>query len=263
VGDPRLLDGRLETQPLVKPAVQGGVQIPYFGEIRLDAITFDTVERYIAAKLGEEDALSARSINMTRTLLATILERARKRRLIEQNHARDRDLRVREHAPRRTYLDSAVQIEALLSAAGVLCVAGLRIGELLALRWRDVDLGGGWLTVGEAKTDAGRRRIKVRGALRDELSAVRSRVSGSPDGYVFPTRTGKRLSPENFRARVLAASVKRADERLVKAEEPPRPDGLTPHSLRRTFCSLLYALREDQKLEISSRDQLASALRED
>ncbi|MGA8365155.1 MAG: hypothetical protein WB709_11635 [Solirubrobacteraceae bacterium] len=26
---------------------------------------------------------------------------------------------------------------------------------------------------------------------------------------------------------------------------PPLPDKLTPHSLRRTFCSLLYALGED------------------
>jgi len=54
-----------------------------------------------------------------------------------------------------------------------LTFAGLRIGELLALRWRDVDLAGGWLTVGQAKTDAGRRRVTIRGALRDELLSVR------------------------------------------------------------------------------------------
>ncbi len=36
-----------------------------------------------------------------------------------------------------------------------LTFAGLRIGELCALRWRDVDLAGGWLHVGETKTDAG------------------------------------------------------------------------------------------------------------
>ena len=51
-----------------------------------------------------------------------------------------------------------------------LMFAGLRIGELCALRWRDVDLAAGWLYVGEAKTDAGRRRVKLRGALRDGLS---------------------------------------------------------------------------------------------
>ena len=32
---------------------------------------------------------------------------------------------------------------------------------------------------------------------------------------------------------------------LKRADLPPLPDKLTPHSLRRTFCSLLYALGED------------------
>lgn len=39
--------------------------------------------------------------------------------------------------------------------------------------------------------------------------------------------------------------MKRADENLVAQELPPLPAKLTPHSLRRTFASLLYALGED------------------
>jgi integrase len=42
-----------------------------------------------------------------------------------------------------------------------LTFAGLRIGELLRLRWRDVNLAGGWLTVRDSKTDAGRRKVKI------------------------------------------------------------------------------------------------------
>src|SRR2546421_13023289 len=49
--------------------------------------------------------------------------------------------------------------------------------------------------------------------------------------------------PDNFRNRVLAAAVKRANENLDKRELAPLRK-LTPHSLRRTFCSLLYALGE-------------------
>jgi len=108
-----------------------------------------------------------------------------------------------------------------------------------------VDLAGGWLAVGDAKTDTGRRRVKIRGALRDELSAVRAWLSGPADGYVFPTRTGAPPLPENFRNRVLATAVKRANKTLTAAEQQPLPEGLTPHSLRRTFCSLPYALNED------------------
>ena len=42
-------------------------------------------------------------------------------------------------------------------------LAGLRIGEALALRWCDVDLAAGRLGVGESKTDAGRRDWICRG----------------------------------------------------------------------------------------------------
>ena len=238
--------------------------IPWFGELALDAITFDTVERYIAAKLADDDPLSARSINMQVTLLAAILERAVERELIVRNPAKGKGRRVRERAPARSYLDAAGQIVALLDAASeldgkapegrrhverramiaTLTFAGLRISELCALRWRDVDLAGGWLSTG-SKTDAGCRRVKIRGALRDELLSLRGRHQDTPQSaYVFATLSGGRLSPDNFRSRVLRAAVKLAGERLEGDGLPPLPDKLTPHSLRRTFCSLLYALGE-------------------
>lgn len=264
---------------------------PYFNELRLDAITFAAIERYIAGKragavydkgkeIGNGEPLSPRSINMTLTLLGAILERAVKRKLIDHNPARDRDLRVRERAPARSYLDGAGQITALLDAAGeldrsapkdrrhierramiaVLVFAGLRIGELCSLRWRDVDLAGGWLAVGQAKTDAGLRKVRIRGALRDELLVLRGRHQAAAQAsYVFATRSGARMSPDNFRSRVLGrpASVKdgkekpgtgalgQANARLEAEGLPPLPRSITPHSLRRTFCSLLYALGED------------------
>jgi integrase len=263
---------------------------PFFNELRLDEITFATIERYKAGKLagviyhhgqevGKGDPISARSINMTLTLLGAILERAVKRKLIDHNPARDRDLRVKEDKPARSYLDSAAQITALLHAAGeldrtapkdrrhverramiaTLVFAGLRIGELCALRWRDVNLAGGWLRVGESKTDAGVRRVKIRGALRDELLALRGRHQDAPQAaYVFATREGGPVSPDNFRNRVLGrpattvegtkksgtGAIGRANKRLEAEGLPPLPERLTPHSLRRTFCSLLYALGE-------------------
>lgn len=184
--------------------------------------------------------------------------------MIASNPARGRKRKAREREPHRSSLESAWQIGALLDAAGeldakaardrrhverramlaTLTFAGLRISELLALRWRDVDLAAGWLTVGDSKTDAGRRRVKIRGALRDELLAVRSRRTIDQDAYMFPTRTGHRLGADNFRNRVLKPAVARANANLAADGSPPLPEKLTPHSLRRTFCSLLYALGE-------------------
>ncbi len=123
--------------------------IPWFGKMPLDAITFEEVERYIAAELAEGERireaaangkpiiegiidkhgcerkrkarpLSPRSINMTVTLLGAILERAVKRKLIDHNPAKDKDLRVKGREPARSYLDTAAQIQALLDAAGEL-----------------------------------------------------------------------------------------------------------------------------------------------
>lgn len=44
---------------------------------------------------------------------------------------------------------------------------------------------------------------------------------------------------------MLAPSAELASERLVADGSSPLPDGLTPHSLRRTFASVPYALGED------------------
>ncbi len=39
--------------------------LPFFADMPFDQITYDTVERYIAAKLAEDKPLSPRTINMT------------------------------------------------------------------------------------------------------------------------------------------------------------------------------------------------------
>jgi integrase len=203
---------------------------------------------------------------MTVTLLGAILEGAVERELIPRNPARGRGRRVRQRAPRRSYLETAAQIEALLGAAGeldrearedrqhverrvmlaTLTFARLRIGELCRLRWSDVDLATGWLRVAESKTDAGIRRVKIRGALARELRAASVRgASVSTDAYVFPTSRDGPQSEDNFRSRVLKAAVERANQNLARRKLVSLPEGLTPHSLHRTFASILYALGED------------------
>jgi integrase len=224
-----------------------------------------TAERKQLAAERPARVLSSRSINMTLTLLGAILAAAidDDEYGITRNSARGQ--RVKEREPGRSYLDNAGQIVALLDAAGaldraaprnrrhikrramlaVLTFAGLRINELCRLRWRNVDLAGGWLTTG-SKTDAGYRKVKIRGALRDELLTLRAGLpSIDQSAYVFATARGGMMSADNFRSRVLRAAVRAASEALEADGLPPLPAKITPHSLRRTFCSLLYALGED------------------
>ena len=97
--------------------------------------------------------------------------------------------------------------------------------------------------MGEAKTDAGVREIDLLPALRDELLERRAVLrDAAPDSYVFATTTGGRQGPSNIRRRVLAKAIERANERRVQSDLPPLPGSITPHSLRRTFASLLFAL---------------------
>ena len=128
-----------------------------------------------------------------------------------------------------------------------LVFAGLRLGELLSLRWRDVDLAGGWLRIREAtaaKTDAGTRRVKIRPVLHDVLAARKAEADLSGDALVFGTTTGARHSKDNLRDRVFGKAVARANERLEERGEAPLPEGLTPKAMRRTFASVLYAIGE-------------------
>ncbi len=56
---------------------------------------------------------------------------------------------------------------------------------------------------------------------------------------MFPTRAGSQRDRHNVRSRVLAGAVERANKKLAEASHAPIV-GVTNHSLRRTFASLLY-----------------------
>ena len=180
--------------------------LPYFKDHPLDAITFDLVERYIAGKLAEDKPLSPRSINMTVTLLAAILEGAVERELIARNPARGRGRRVRERAPRRSYLETAAQIKALLDAAGELDRGRIRRPAHRAARdARHADVRGSAdrRALRAALARRGPRRRMAAHRLQDRRRVAsredtwsaprraarrpRAPAGGTQDAYVFPT----------------------------------------------------------------------------
>ncbi len=125
----------------------------------------------------------------------------------------------------------------------MLIFAGLRITELCELHWRSVDLATGWVHVQKSKMDAGIRSVRLRGALREELAAIRP-VDADPDAYVFATSTGGQQNPSNLRNRVLGPAAERASATLTARGLSPLQAAITPHSLRRTFASVLFAIGE-------------------
>lgn len=235
--------------------------LPAFGAKRLDEIGVQDVDAYRLAKI-REGLLSPSSINNTLTTLSSILELAVEYELIERNPAHGRRRRLRSPTPKRAWLDRADQIRSLLRAAGeldeaarsgpgqrralvsVLLFAGLRIGEALRLRVDDLDLGRGTITVARAKTDAGLRTVNILPVLHQELATYAALRAGGLGETLFATSTGGPLGPSNVRRRILARAVERADATRREAGFDPLPPGLTPHALRRTFASLLFAVGE-------------------
>lgn len=208
-----------------------------------------------------DGGLSMTSVNKTLTVLRAILKTAVRYGHVERNTAED--CRLPAVKFRGSHLDRADQIAALLDAAGeldgtgrlrrghgrallaVLVFAGLRIDEALSLRWRDLDLARGTLRVRESKTAAGERTVDLLPPLLDELTDLAARRQQSRDSLVFGTTTGGKDSASNVRRRLLAKAAERANAQLDDLGVEGLPERLTPHSLRRTFASLLVALGED------------------
>jgi integrase len=128
---------------------------------------------------------------------------------------------------------------AALALAGY---AGLRLGELRALRWRDVDLEAGTLTVSRSllpdgtpkppKTEAGTRTVPLLPALRRLLVAWRLRSPHTrPDDLVIATADGLPVQERNLRR---ALDVAKTTAKLDGTEER-----LSWHSLRHSFASML------------------------
>jgi integrase len=74
----------------------------------------------------------------------------------------------------------------------------LRISELTALMWREIDLSGGHITVRASKTAAGGRTIDLP-VLHDQLAALKAARNPAPDDRVCPTTAmTSRCTPEQL-----------------------------------------------------------------
>lgn len=122
------------------------------------------------------------------------------------------------------------------------CYAGPRIGELLSLRWTDVDFLRSTLTIsrkvvevsgvglveGQTKTKAGRRTVTLPRPVLDEVERHRD-AFGSPS-LVFTSAEGQQIRANNLRRRAWAHAVAACDL-----------PGFTFHDMRHTAVSLWVA----------------------
>jgi integrase len=211
--------------------------------------------------------LGAYSINRSGTLLSRLLDEAIEYGHITANPAQGSGVGSNVPKPTRTWLELH-EAQAVLEAAGdhraliaTMMLGGLRVGELIAIRWRDADLAGGTLAVAESKTHAGVRMVDMSPMLREELTLHRANSKyTAPDDLVFCTGRGTPHLRGNIRRRIVGGAVERANAALIKAGRQPIAGGITNHSLRRTFASLLYEAGATPAYVMAQMGHMSSAL---
>jgi integrase len=124
----------------------------------------------------------------------------------------------------------------------VLGCGGLRVSEAAALNIADIDLAHRKIYVRESKSDAGVREVDITPRLVDELVGyLATRGEACPGDPAFPTRSGSRRDKDNIRNRVVAPALRRANLEREAAGLPAIGVAVTPHTLRRTYISLLLS----------------------
>lgn len=250
----------------VKPTIRPRTWIRYrqllahasraLGKVKLAKLTPVQVEHLYAKLL--DGGLSTTTVHHLHTVLHHALSDALRKGDVQRNVCELIDApRMRHHEMQVLSRDQARQLVAFVSgdrleALYVLALStGMRQGELLALKWRDIDLDDatlqvrgtmqrtpdGGLVIGEPKTKRSRRRITLTSVAVEALRRHRKRqaeerLSMGPawddQDLVFPNTIGRPMEGGHVLRRAFAPLLQRA--------------GLPPirfHDLRHTAATLM------------------------
>ena len=242
---------------------------PHLGSVSLSELDRRTIERVYARLLDSGgqggEPLSPRTIKKIHVILGAALNDARLDGLIKTNpteHAQPpkRDpwateikdeLRVWTSHQARRFLD-CVEDHRLRALWHLALGTGARRGELLGLRWQDVDLADGTVTIQRSLTvidgiarllgtkTSRCRRLTIGASVVDALERQRveqeaellesDRVEHNAWGLVFTTPSGRYVNP---------SGVSWVFHGLVRAHDLP---AIRLHDLRHTHASLLLEL---------------------
>ncbi len=230
---------------------------PIIGIVRLRDLSPSAIQRFYDQKVA--DGLGLRTAQKTHTVIHAALNSASKLGLIVRNPD---DATEPPKPPRKEmkFLNAAQSVKLLKTAKTtsdrnhamyyLALTTGMREGELLALRWQDIDLdqeilnvkfslkrlSGGGLRLQQPKTKSSVRSIKlgkettqVLVLQKDQCEAEEKRAGTlwQDLGFVFPSTVGSAMDPSNL--------LKEFRKLLKKAALP----AIRFHDLRHTAASLM------------------------
>jgi integrase len=235
---------------------------PGLGSQPIDRLSVSFLQAFLNRALA--DGQSVRKVQLMRAVLSSALTRAMREELITRNVAQIVELPTWQRAEiqpwsvaeARHFLEIA-QDDPLYPAFMLLVYFGMRRGEVLGLRWQDVDFAGGVikvrqqlgrvgrsLLIGPVKTTAGNRDLPLLSIIRSVLLNQQQRQAGlrraageawrggdEQAELVFTTRSGLPIEPRNL-ARSFHRLCEQHGIRRIKV-----------HHVRHTAATLLMQLR--------------------
>jgi integrase len=230
---------------------------PVLGSLKLKKLNSAHVQNFYRNRL--DTGLSASTVRKIHDILRRGLAQAVDWHLTQRNVADV--VKPPRPVPKEIVALSADETRRLLDAAAedrlealyVLAVhTGMRQGEMLALRWQDVDIEnavlsvrrtltrrGGKIAFGQPKTKKSRRSIRLTPQAVDALRAHLERQLGDMEilgdhyqdqGLIFTTDTGAPINPSNLRQRSFTPLLKRVGLPHMRF-----------HDLRHTCATLLLS----------------------
>ncbi len=229
------LEGRQSLRPSTRHAYQSHLAqhlIPELGHLRLQDLRSHHIEemyrRITAANTGRERPVGPTTMRRLHATLNSALNTAVRRGLIRRNPATTVDLPRPSPVASSAWTSeevatflTAIEDDPLAVLYRLLVLAGLRRGEAVGVRWSDLDLPGGTLTVhrqvvsvaGELivappKSEAGRRTVALDEVTvellrlrqrRDRIDHWASTDQDFDDTPVFRRSDGKGVQPSTSR----------------------------------------------------------------
>jgi integrase len=225
------------------------------GQVVGDSFGPDEVDAFRRALLANPD-LSMRTAQKIMGMCHGVFKLAKRRKLIDVNPCLDVE-RIAARPSDDFSILSPAEFEALVrkcvgarpvAVLSIAFYAGLRLGEIVELRWADVDSAKRMIYV-RANVSAGQRSTTKGGRVRsvplvDELArrldALREREHHTePDDYVVAAEGGTRLDPKDARSYFYdaldAAGMGHRREKVDKHGHAQKP--IVFHDLRHSYCS--------------------------
>lgn len=197
--------------------------LPTFGRFPLSAITTDDVEHWIGALVDQEYA--AATIRKAYEILGGVIKSAIRSKRIAFNPASGASLPALDRRERRFLTaDEIIALAETIDPRYRLMVllggfAGLRIGEVAALRTSSLGIGmrtvtvretltevNGVVRIGPPKTRASLRTVALPGMLAAELAIYAA--GKAPSDLLFTAPKGGMISPNRWRQRIWKPAAK-------------------------------------------------------